>query len=60
MYQRGKKVVSASSGKTIRSQSVSTALSSSAIMRATTASRLSARWIGPIWAAATRTLRMIL
>ena len=58
MYQRGKNVVSASSVNTTRSQFCDFAWSSRSIIRLTTDCRLSALWIGPLWAAATRKIRL--
>ena len=55
MYQRGKNVVSASSGKTTRSQPWALASRINAISRATTSVLVSALAIGPSWPAATLT-----
>src|SRR5262249_51626151 len=52
-----KKVVSASSGNTTNLAPAPCASRSRAQSRWTTASRLSARWIGPNWATAARSLR---
>ena len=59
MYQRGKNVVSASSGKTTRSQPLPAASSSRASMRRITSARESARWMGPSWAAARVRMRLM-
>src|SRR5512146_2238838 len=56
-YQRGKNVVSASSGYTTRSQPWRFASRISASMRATTCARVSLRAMGPSWAAPTVTMR---
>ena len=53
MYQRGKKVVSASSVNTTKFTPCACAWSSRSHRRFTTAWRDSAFWIGPDWAAAT-------
>ena len=53
MYQRGKKVVSASSVNTTKFTPCACAWSSRSARRFTTAWRDSAFWIGPDWAAAT-------
>src|SRR5471030_2332437 len=60
MNQRGKNVVSVSSGNTTRSQPMRLASRSSAIMRSTTSRRVWLRWMGPIWAAPTVKIRVIL
>src|SRR5688572_20455052 len=59
MYQRGKNVVSASSGKATRSQPRAFASPSSSSSRFTTAARGSSRPTGPSWAAPTVTRRAI-
>jgi hypothetical protein len=59
MYQRGKKVVSASSGNTTRLAPRSPARRSSAIRRSTTTLRGSSRGMGPSWAAATIGVRFM-
>src|SRR6185369_12501979 len=56
MYQRGKNVVSASSGNTTTSQAMPWASRSSSNRRCTTLSRESLRWIGPSCAAPTLTI----
>src|SRR5262245_40416161 len=53
IHQRGKNVVSVSSGNTARSQRCSAACRNSSISRLTTAGRRSLRAIGPIWQAPT-------
>ena len=53
IHQRGKKVVSASSGKTTNLEPRESASFSISTSRLTTLLRLSARWMGPSWAAAT-------
>src|SRR6185312_5835658 len=50
IHQRGKKVVSASSGNTTNFEPRESASFSISIMRFTTLARLSARWMGPSWA----------
>src|SRR6266567_606947 len=57
IHQRGKNVVSASSGKTTNRAPLPCASRNSAVSRLTTIARLSARWIGPSWATAARSLR---
>src|SRR3979490_1097993 len=53
IHQRGKKVVSASSGNTTNFEPRESASFSISTRRATTLLRLSARWMGPSWAAET-------
>ena len=60
MYQRGKKLVKASSGNTIREQFLADAVSIKASMRLTTLSRVSIRAMGPSCAAAMTSLRELL
>src|SRR6185312_2505401 len=50
IHQRGKKVVSASSGNTTNFEPRESASFSISTMRFTTLARLSARWMGPSWA----------
>ena len=57
--QRGKKVVKASSGKTASVAPRDAARSSKATMRDRVPARLSAFWVGPIWAAAILMTRLI-
>src|SRR5471030_2600801 len=59
MNQRGKNVVSVSSGNTTRSQPMRLASRNSAIMRSTTSRLEWLRWIGPICAAPTVRMRAI-
>src|SRR5215471_611231 len=59
IHQRGKKVVSVSSGNTTSSQPLRWASRSWAIMRSTTSCRVWLRWIGPICAAPTVRNRVI-
>ena len=59
MYQRGKKVVSASSVNTTKFTPSLCAWSSRSHRRFTTAWRDSAFWMAPDWAAATRKMRDI-
>src|SRR5690606_24299557 len=56
--QRGKKVVRASSGKTTSFAPWAAAFSSSAIRRSRVWARVSARWMGPVCAPATRRIRL--
>ena len=53
IHQRGKKVVSASSGNTTNFEPRESASFSISTSRLTTLLRLSARWMGPSWAAET-------
>src|SRR3546814_10537543 len=59
MDQRGKKVVSASSGNTTRPQPRAFARRSSATSRSTTCARVSSLAMGPSWAAPTVTMRWL-
>ena len=57
MYQRGKKVVSASSGKTMSVAPASAALRIRTSSRSTASFRVCSKRIGPSWPPATRKIR---
>ena len=60
IHQRGKNVVSVSSGNTTSSQPMRLASRRCAISRSTTSRRVWLRWMGPICAAPTVTKRVII